>query len=587
MTDQINTTTAITTIEDEEQINMTDTTAADIADTTQPNPNAIAKKILKQDRENREALRVLLDDILAAAGSRELPALTTNMAGTTSFVATVSLEWLSTKLRFAKDLPLFRNKLNKDGELEIDEKTIDEIVQRPLDYTRQLPLTIYLAGREHHKFPVILVVLTADWVDDPTHENWERIGDDPSKWRAKRDVTEFASLDGQGTLGLLNIDEVYLFALDGQHRLLGVQGLIELIRSRRISRRKKNGQATNVSYTLDELAATYGFGVHGIDRLANERIGIEIVPAIKRGETREEARRRVKSVFTHVNKHATVLTAGQLAQLDEDDGFSIVARGAAVSHALLKTTPNREKNPRVNWQNSNIANRSTVLTTLQTLKEMAGGYLGSRNPYNKWHSGDGLKDLVPVRPDEHELQKGSEEFALFLDWLATLPSMAELDRGASTRDYRLFTDEVVAEPEGQPPVMGKGHMLFRPVGQIVLARALGALVANGRHLDDLFKMLVDYEKSGGFTLDDVANPWWGVLYDPVGQKMARGGEDLAADILVYLLGGMASDQTARERLRSRLADARTIRDGSADEDKPVGFDGTRVSAAEFKLPKML
>lgn len=586
MTDQINTTTATTTIEDEEHANMTDMTTAEPADTTQPNPNAIARKILKQDRENRDALRVLLDDILAGAGSRQLPVLTAKMAGTTSFVATVNLEWVATKLRFAKDLPLFRSKLNKDGVLEIDEKTIDEIVQRPLDHTRQLPLTIYLAGREHHKFPVILVVLTADWVDDPTHENWERIGDDPSKWRAKRDATDFESLDGHDTLGLLDIEGVYLFALDGQHRLLGIQGLIDLIKNRRISRRKKHGPPTNVSYTLEELAETYGFGdSNGIDRLAHERIGIEILPAVKRGETREEARRRIKSVFTHVNKHATVLTPGQLAQLDEDDGFSIVARGAAVSHALLKTTPNREKNPRVNWQNSNIANRSTVLTTLQTLKEMAGGYLGSRSPYDKWRSADGLKDLVPVRPDEHELQRGSDEFALFLDWLATLPSMAELDRGATTREYRLFTDEIV--DEGPPRIMGKGHMLFRPVGQIVLAEALGALVANGRQLDDLFKMLVDYEKSGGFTLDDLKNPWWGVLYDPIGRKMSRGGEDLAKDILVYLLGGMASDQEARERLRARLADVRTIRDGSQDEDKPVGFDGNRVTAADFKLPKML
>lgn len=571
--------------ENEENIDMTDTTTS-AGDGDQTAPNSIAKRILDQDRESREALKILLDDALAGAGSRRLPVLTAKMAETTSYLATVDLEWLQTKLRFAKDLPLFRNKLNDAGELEIDEKTIDEIVQRPLDYTRQLPLTIYLAGREHHKFPVILVVLTDDWVDDPLHENWERTGDNPNMWRAKRDVTSFEALDGHDIFGLLDIDELYLFALDGQHRLLGVQGLMDLIKNRRISKRKKhNGEATSVSYSLDDLAETYGFTASGIDRLAHERIGIEILPAVKKGETREAARRRVKSVFTHVNKHATVLTAGQVAQLDEDDGFSIVARGAAVSHDLLRMTPNRDKNPRVNWQNSNIANRSTVLTTLQTLKEMTTGYLGARAPYDKWKTDDKLKDLVPVRPDEHELQQGSDEFAVFLDWFATLPSMAELDRGATTRDFRLFTTEVVNE--GPPEVKGKAHMLFRPVGQIVLARAIGTLVAKGRSLDDLFKMLADYESEGGFALDNTQNPWWGVLYDPVGNKIARGGEDLSTDILIYLLGGMADDQGARDKLCVRLAEARTVRDGSPEEDKPVGFDGSRINPEDFRLPKML
>lgn len=290
----------------------------------------------------------------------------------------------------------------------------------------------------------------------------------------------------------------------------------------------------------------------------------------------------MKSVFTHVKKHATVLTPGQLAQLDEDDGFSIVARDATVGHNLLKAKSNRQ--PRVNWQSSNIASRSTVLTTLQTLKEMADGYLASRPPFEQWKTTE-LKDLVPVRPEAEDLHRGFEEFSAFLDWLAVLPSMTELDRGASTREYRLFTNEEVAE--GPPPVMGKAHMLFRPAGQIILAPAVGDLVGkHGSQLDQLFKLLVDYEKAGGFTLDDIANPWWGVLYDPTGRKIARGGDDLATDVLIYLLGGQ-TDQAARERLRVRLADARTLYDGSPDEDMPFGFDGRRVSIDDFRLPPML
>ena len=100
-----------------------------------------------------------------------------------------------------------------------DEETIDEILQRPLDWSRQAPLALYLVARKAHKFPAVLVVLSANWVDDPHADQWDEDG------RARESAADFTPLDKDGAVGLLDITEqVSLFTLDGQHRLMGVQG---------------------------------------------------------------------------------------------------------------------------------------------------------------------------------------------------------------------------------------------------------------------------------------------------------------------------------------------------------------------------
>jgi hypothetical protein len=303
---------------------------------------------------------------------------------------------------------------------------------------------------------------------------------------------------------------------------------------------------------------------------------VEIIPAVKEGETRTEARRRVKSVFTHVNKSAVTLTKGQIAQLDEDDGFAITARRVAVHHRLFKSTGTRSENPRVNWQMSTISDTSTVLTTLQTLTEAARGFLGPA--YSSWFSP--IKDLIPVRPDDGELDEGEEKFSGFLDGLASLPSMEALDRdNKTTRHFRLLHDD--------KPAGGEAHLLFRPIGQIALAHAFGTLVFDqGKDMDGLFRMLRDYETAGGFAIDNPRNPWWGVVYDPVGKKIARGGERGAELILTWLLGGISSDDKKAELLEL-LIERRMNREGGEHDGEVLDFDGQHVTDTAFRLPAML
>ncbi|BAY90012.1 hypothetical protein FDUTEX481_03793 [Tolypothrix sp. PCC 7601] len=74
--------------------------------------------------------------------------------------------------------------------------------------------------------------------------------------------------------------------------------------------------------------------------------------------------------------------------------------------------------------------------------------------------------------------------------------------------------------------------------------------------------------------------WYGVLYDPNKKRVQVAGRDLAAKLLIYILGGIKDHMESAE-LRKALADARTI------ENQTIGFDGKFVEPQAVGLPPIL
>ncbi|MBE9040626.1 DGQHR domain-containing protein [Oscillatoriales cyanobacterium LEGE 11467] len=488
---------------------------------------------------------------------------TTQMGGTAAYLSSVTLEWLDRRVGFASELPLFQPHLDRQTQnVERGAHTLESIVQRPLDWSRQAPLAQYLATRTAHKFPPLLVVLSPAWVDEPDAPQWNWEG------RAIQSAAEFLPLDEGDRVGWLEVSpEVQIYALDGQHRLMGVQGLMELLRSGELQPYNKLKKTIGQPIALADIVEKYGIDAESLQCLGRETLGVEFIPAVLPGETREEARRRVRSIFVHVNLMAVPLSKGQLALLDEDDGFSIVTRQVAAIHPLLREEEGR--NPRVNWDSATVAAKSTVLTTLQALKEMAARYLEPQFPH--W-SGDRRKGLIPRRPEDNELQAGVVAFSKLLDGFANLPSYQELEHQETTALRRFSFEEET----------GRGNLLFRPVGQIVLAQALGGLVSrSGLSLETIFDKLQRYDGEGGFDgMESPRSLWYGVLYDPNKRRVRVAGRDLAAKLLIYILGG-AEDRMERAQLRKALAQARTF------ENKAVSFQGRFVQPKEVGLPEVL
>ncbi len=529
---------------------------------TLPDPIAeIYSQNTEPENRHRKLLALLLNKYLGK--SEQILVQETQMAGNHAYVGSVTLEWFADRVNFASALPLLHHKYNpKTDNIEIDADSIDEIKQRPLDWSRQAALVQYLAVRENHKFPPVLVVINQPWVDNPQTQEWDKEG------RAKKSAAEFTPIDEDGKFGLLNIatQDVTIYALDGQHRLMGVKGLMELLKTGRLQRYRKDKSSYGSSLSIDDLVEQYGVSPAYLQSLPQEKIGIEFISAVAVGETREEARRRVRSIFVHVNLMAVPLSKGQLAQLNEDDGFSIVARKIAVTHPLLEQREDRHH--RVNWNSATVATKSTVLTTLQALKEMSERYLGYKYPH--WKPLD--KGLIPIRPEDEELESGIQHFQDLFDNLATLPSYKLLEY-EETPQLRKFN----FEKDG-----GEGNMLFRPVGQVALSQALGiSIFQKGLSIREIFKKLNKFDRQGGFSgIEYPQSLWYGVLYDPNKKRIQVAGKDLAVRLLVYLVGGV-EDRMERAKLCTDLAKARTV------ENQTMGFDGKFVAPKQVELPKML
>ena len=522
----------------------------------------LASQILERENQERQAIALLLDRYLGK--NDQILVQKIEMGGSEAYIGSVTLEWFASRVRFASRLPLLQSKFDSDKQnITIDAESIEEIQQRPLDWSRQAPLAQYLAARKHHKFPPVLVVINQPWVDNFNAPEWN------AQRQAIKSAANFIPLDKDEKVGLLDVSpNVTIFALDGQHRLMGVQGLMELLQTGKLPRYKKDKKPSGAVITVDDLREEYKVDAAYLQNLAKEKIGIEFISAVVAGETYEEARRRVRSIFVHVNLMAVPLTKGQLAQLDENDGFSIIARKIAVTHPLLKEIKGR--NPRVNWDSATVAAKATVLTTLQALKEMSERYLLYKFP--RWKPLE-KKGLIPMRPDDEELEEGIEEFKQLFDRLATLYSFSRLEHGEETPDLRRFSFE---KPKGE------GNLLFRPVGQIALVQALGILVfKKGFSLESIFDKLGRYDADGGFSgMEYPSSIFYGVLYDPNKKRVLVSGRDLATRLIVYLLGGV-DDDFERAELRREIAEARSI------EDKAMGFNGKFVEPKKVGLPPVL
>jgi hypothetical protein len=158
--------------------------------------------------------------------------------------------------------------------------------------------------------------------------------------------------------------------------------------------------------------------------------------------------------------------------------------------------------------------------------------------------------------------------------LANLPSYSRLENGSETPELRRFSFET------KP---GEGHILFRPVGQIAFAEALGILIyKKGFSLKDVFDKLNKYDVDGGLSgIEFPDSIWYGVLYDFNKKRMSVAGRDLAMRLFVYILGGI-SDKMERAEIIKDLAEARRVGNNQA-----VDFQGNFVELRKVGLPEIL
>jgi hypothetical protein len=461
---------------------------------------------------------------------------------TPSYVVNHDLAWIGANINMGSDMPFMKNKI-QNGLLTIDSANIDEIQQRMPDWSRQAELSAYLAHNKHRKFGPILAVVSPGWVNDPKHENWS------ADQRALKGAVRFEALDSSGRVGLIQLDpaEISIYALDGQHRLMGIKGLGDL-QANELYLKDKSGKVLNL-FPRDDFFSEIGLDDVELQNLLGERLHIEYIPAILPGETRHEAVRRVRSVFYALNAYAKQPTKGETLLLSETDGYAIVARRVGVTHPLLRTNRNGQSRDRVNWGGSALPDGSEWYTTLEALKEMVQSTLRGARPQlikafdKKWKR-------VELRPDDEQLDDASLVFGDFLTHIHTLPVFQAIERSSDP------VSELAAFRRFDK---GHGHLLLRPIGQQILAEAVGQLLVEGKSFDQVFDAIRELDTKGRFEAHRPENVWYGVTYDFHNQKMDTqiSHRKLAVKLLMYLVRGASDDvrrQLERELLPMRIID---------------------------------
>jgi hypothetical protein len=461
-----------------------------------------------------------------------------------------SLEWISRNIQLGSEMPFMENKIDHEtGRLVVDYSNADEIKQRAPDWTRQAALASYLA-RPERKFGPIMAVISPAWVEEPNHCNWDEHG------RARVTAAEFEPLEQSGTVGMLKLQNVRAYALDGQHRVLGMRGLLEIRDRGFLQLRTKDGSPKDSQMSRDEFFEKFGLSIESLQSIFNDTMAVEYTPAVVVGETHAEATRRIRRTFIAINSYAKKTDKGENILLDETDGFAIIARRVAVNHPLFTSKENKQ---RVNWKGTSIpSGRIPFITTLSTIQEIATIYLSAVLPkiVKKWKAS--MNGMVPVRPPEEELNQGYISLTELFDAIAQLPVFKQLqnlegnDEPAFLEKWREFPRFTSKGASVEGTAGFHGHLFLRPLGQVILANAVAELVTEpeqggaGLTLKTVFRRLSTLDREDGFEAHRPGNVWWGVTYNAETTRVLNRGKSWGHKLLVQLVAGYKTKQAQLE-----------------------------------------
>jgi hypothetical protein len=518
--------------------------------------------------------------------------------GKTFFTFQTTTQWVNDNVQLVGEMKMFNEddseyeRVGDDfGNIEITSDNIDLIKQRPVDFSREAAIAKYLLMHPFHNLPDLVLVVSAPWVDNRNAPQWK-------DGVATADSCDVEVISEDIDKVLLKLGKDYtVYALDGQHRLIGIRGAIRMLQEEVLQVRKKDGKYTgkNAHHLHEWLEEVEEFGITKADilKFRQENVGIKLVPAVCKGETWDQAIQRVASIFKAFNTTSVAVPKGATAVMDHEDGYAIIARQTWKEHDFLKDLKDKNgeevRKRRLSPLHNTISAKSTVLTTMATMKRMVEEYLASDNEYAMWKL-PRERNALGQPPSDELVGMGARDFARLWDGIATLPSMrdiepwemlpAEIREKTKQREARNVA-EVRRIPTSKTD--GGAHMLFRPLGQQALAHGVGLVVhhaQNAMSLEEVFERLGRYDAKGGFRLDDRQQPWWGVLYDERQDKIVTKGWKLAGRLIAYMLTGHTNDA---EELRKAFANERK----SSTAGMSFDLTGKEVPTELLQLPPRL
>lgn len=291
----------------------------------------------------------------------------------------------------------------------------------------------------------------------------------------------------EGALGILQFSGTEkLFAIDGQHRVVGIK------------------RAVTESETL-----------------GNEEVIALFVSHSRSSAGMERSRR----LFTTLNRYAKPVSKMDIIALDEDDIVAIVTRMLVEEYPLFKHFLKIKKGKQL--QSSDTKS----FTTIETLYDSLDTYLCDHGSWN---------DYKRTRPSESKIRQYYARAVDLWDtvqrYFPAVKTLAESDEGAG----------VAAEFRGTHG----GHLLFRPIGLLLVVDVIHDFVQKGKKLRSTVKAVAKAPMELG------AEPWNGLLWNPAARRMIPAPENRAVGfkILYHGIGGDLTDiNTSRLAVRTEWA----------------------------------
>ena len=325
-------------------------------------------------------------------------------------------------------------------------------------------------------------------------------------------------------LGILELTgEERLYAIDGQHRVAGIKEALETLQR-------------------DELVEQY-------NTLAHEDLGIVLVAADKEGDQLK----RVRRMFSTLNKTARPVSAAELIALDEDDAGAIVTRRIATEFEdLNRVTPVPGRRPDMSLihlgKNTQLpkANRHSISTIVTLLDVVRSSFREELTSLKSKYQGS--------RPTELEID------ALYENAIRMWKSL---------RDHSREMANVMGSEPGERRAgfyRGEdgGHVLFRPIGQQAFSGALGVLRSRGISTEDAVANL----SLAPMELSQL--PWVNVMWNPITNRMVNSYRTLGEALFLHMVG--EPPRSPRYDLEARYQDVYGPEKRAPFQDLPV-FSG--------------
>lgn len=309
---------------------------------------------------------------------------------------------------------------------ELFTRTINQILQREVNTKRTKQISSYITNNEERFFSNLIVAFhkgEPKWTEVEISNNFE-----VDNSALDQDSISFLS-NKFGVLTLTGDEE--MFALDGQHRLLGLRAAFE----------ENPG--------IGDLEIGITFVIHKSDFI-----------------------NKTRRLFTVLNKYAEKPKGAELIILDEDDAAAINTRKLVTEHPVL-SLPNALSNSKTGAIANNDFSSFTTLVTLHKINKLL--YSKSNINYN-------------IRPSNEILEELYTMSCEFWDFIFEI--FPELVQYINGKENTLINGIDINRSNETG-----GSLLLRPVGQELLAFAYNKFTNEERESIGQKLLLINFDLS--------------------------------------------------------------------------------------------